>query len=132
MALAATEDDVVDFLNGTGSLVDGTNLFRGPVRPADRVPDGTVFVMETSGEQPRHYRASTEVHYPGLQVRVRSAKEQFEAGVTLARLVLETLHRATIAGYLMLEAVTSRPNPLGRDEEGRWEWSINFKATIDE
>ena len=132
MALASVEDDVVDLLDGIGGLTKGTNLFSGPVRSADRTPSPCVFVQETAGLAPRHHRGTVELRYPGVMVRVRSAEESFEAGLTLARLVVSTLHRNPPSGYIELAVDSSRPNPLGRDEKGHWEWSINATATIDE
>ena len=132
MPFSKFEDDVVDQLDGVGGLTKGTNLFAGPRRPVDRTVGQAVFVTPTSGDPPRHYRASTEVRYPAARVLVRSTQDTYETGLTLARLVLETLHRNPPAGYIELQSRTSDPLPLGQTEDGYWEWSINILGTIDE
>lgn len=114
---------------GALSLVEGTNLFRGPLREdeAQGVPVGiAVFVTTQDGAPPSPYMGATPESFWTAQVRirVRSARDAFDAGQTHARLILTTLHLATLTGYVACRSTNSEPGYLGVDPTDHHQWLV--------
>lgn len=113
------------------SLVVGTNLFRGPVRPvANGVPAKAVFVLVTGGPGPVPYLDAAEngdTWHFDVQVRIRGERESFAATRTLARGIRNALHRAAISGYLSALSIESEPVFMGFDGSERPEFSTKVR-----
>jgi hypothetical protein len=130
--MATTPDlDLATYL-GTqiGALTLGTNLFVGKTRAVgDNIPSKAVFCLATGGPTPQAYMDGTAVEErPSMvQARIRSEPRDFDGGQTLARLVRDTAHHASISGYIDVEAQQAEPFPIGEDAKGHHEWSINFR-----
>lgn len=130
------EEDVASYLNANvGSLTLGTNLFEGPPRyhttpESSHIPDECVFVMETGGPAAEAFLGSTsyEDRQNGVQIRVRSAGEDYSGGRTLARAVRDALHHAAVSGYADVSVRASSPDYLGVTEKGHHEWSVSVLA----
>jgi len=115
-------EDIGNYLEQNGIGVLGTDIFLGQL-PAS--PDNVVALFEYAGYPP-WLKLSCE--RPGLQVRVRST--HYTTGRTKIEKVTQVLHgvtEQTINGvrYVIIQAEQS-PFPLGRDENGRIEWAVNF------
>lgn len=113
----------------------GTNLFNGPVRPAGRgVPMRAIFVLPTGGPGSTLYRedSTLEQMFEGtIQIRIRSAHEDYAGGVQLALDVRTELHCQPPSGWNDLRIRESLPNYLGPDATGCHEWSLNAVAWIE-
>lgn len=94
-------------------------------------PDKVIALFETGGLGPETFLGtSTTVESPGLQIRVRGAKQDADT----PRLQIERIYQAVIswggftqAGvkYLGFRALQA-PFMMGRGENERVEWSVNF------
>jgi hypothetical protein len=125
--------DVANFLAGSGlGLTLGTNLFVGSIRPASSsgpsMPPQAVFVISTPGPAPLTFKGAGQgsLSMGMIQVRLRSQPNDFLTAQTLSRQIRDTLHRATIAGYVYVVARQSEPQYLGQDQQGNEEFSLNF------
>lgn len=139
--MATPDADVVAKLvaNSPGgvALTSGTNIFRGPLRPASTsapgpssIPTKAVFVLATGGPPPSPYLGSgLNVYESNVQVMVRSELADFAGGQTLARACITVLQQAIPSGYISFLVVESEPNYLGADAQGCHLWSVNLTAT---
>ncbi len=137
MATAPDDDVYTRLAAAVPGLTAGTNLFTGPVREVgDTVPGECVFVLASGGAAPQAYAGPTavETRFSGVQVRVRSAKQSFDAGETLARAVCAALHhqQASMSGYINVRALQSEPLYIGEDKAGYHGWSINLELVHDQ
>lgn len=134
MALKNAAADVMAALSGlvvSGvELTDGVNLFNGGVRPNDETPAPCVFLLNTGGGAPSPYVSGSRrsMYFATVQVMVRGAVEDFEAGESLARGVLAELALLVPTGYVSIFARESAPTPIGYDDAGRPMWSLNFEV----
>jgi hypothetical protein len=75
---------------------------------------------------------------PGIQVRVRGDAGDFRTAERLAKQVWDALHGLggrTLAGGTWLQLALcqqSAPMPLGRDGNGRPEWTVNARCEIEQ
>lgn len=127
------DSDIVAYLNGNASLVSATNLFEG-VMPES--PDACVAVAATGGELSEDYASGDSlsaptVEYSRFQVMVRDAGHAAarSKAVTLYAL-LANLGPTTLSGrtYELVESIDGEPSLLGQDQNGRWEYVMNFRA----
>jgi len=111
----------------TASLgVLGTTLFYGPVRDGVGIGNVAIFVLDVGGFAPVADLGGADA--PDLrerssQIRVRSEKDAYTAGYTVAQAAWEAIHKRQPAGYVSWEA--GEPIYIERDESGRHHWSIN-------
>ena len=110
-------------VSGPG-LTEGTNLF---ISILPELPDAIVAVFDYSGSDPEQNFAYWR---PSVQVRVRGAREAYEAAYQLAmdiRAYLVASHNVTINGsrYIGIWAKGDIIS-LGRDGNNRPELSVNF------
>lgn len=130
---AQIEVDMVAALAAAGlGLTTGTNLFYGPMRDGDGDPDALVTVLLSGSYafQPVYGGADAPDLKPlSVQVRVRSAIEDYTGGSTLAQAVVEALHKRETGSANVSWLVQSAPLFLGIDNKGRHGWSINILAT---
>ncbi|WP_368667763.1 MULTISPECIES: minor capsid protein [Corallococcus] len=104
------------------------NLFTAPMPEADgEVPDRAVALLATGGAGPQAYMGLRRAAYiaPGCQVRVRSAREDFEGGQRLAQAVFSALHLEALASCSVVRAEGSAPAYLGTDGADRHCWVFN-------
>lgn len=114
---------------GAGTQYD---VFMGPVRdpdPSKGIPDEATFCLANGGREPMPFLQDGNPCYrwSSVQVRVRSAQNQFAAGQTRARAVREALHISAISGYVAVRVRESEPLYLGQDESGHHHWSVNVE-----
>ena len=104
------------------------NLFTAPMPEADRnVPDRAVALVVTGGAEPKSYIGKGRAAYlaPGCQVRIRSAREDFEGGQNLAHNVFVVLNLSVLAPYAMVRAEESAPAYMGTDAADRHRWVVS-------
>ena len=116
-------DDIKDYLEQNDIGTFGADLFIGQIPPS---PDDCIALFEYAGEPPDlHW----EGEYPGLQVIAR-AKKYTDARSTIEQVknVLHGVVEETINGtrYLLIHARQS-PETLGKDENGRQLFVVNFR-----
>jgi hypothetical protein len=119
-----TAADLASILGAGGlGLSIGTNLFLGPVIEDDDavVPDLACFVLQTGGDAPVSYLGGGRKTYRAItcQVRIRSARESFQAGHLLALAALDALHLADAAPYTLIEVEEGSPSYFGTDSSDR-------------
>ncbi|QSQ10760.1 minor capsid protein [Myxococcus landrumensis] len=113
----------------------GANLFLGPTLEADdaTVPDVSCFVLQTGGDPPQGYLGGRRTYRTvTCQVRVRSARESFKAGQSLALAALDVLHLANAAPYVLIEVDEGSPNYVGTDGSDRHWWTFTAEASFVE
>jgi hypothetical protein len=135
--MATTPDaDIVTLLDSAvGSLTAGTNLFRGKRRPVGPyIPGESVFCLSTGGPGPEAYADGTSIEefHSAVDVSVRSDKDDFDGGQTLARAVRTAINHATIAGYIDVRIGTSDPLYIGEEDSGFHLWTINVEMWHEE
>lgn len=107
----------------------GANLFTAPMPEADGdVPDRAVALVVTGGAGPLPYLGPGRAAYlsPGCQVRIRSAREDFQGGQLLARSLFEVLHQTPLMPSVFVRAEESAPAYLGTDGADRHRWVLNL------
>jgi len=116
-------DDIALYLETQGVGTCGTDIFAGTM-PSQ--PNNCIVLYEYAG-YPRYLVWNGE--RPGLQVRVRNTS--YSAGRTKIEEVVQTLHGVceytapSGVRYLLIRAEQS-PESLGQDDNGRFEWVVNF------
>ncbi|NOJ81186.1 hypothetical protein HNV28_23145 [Myxococcus xanthus] len=63
---------------------------------------------------------------PGCQVRIRSAREDFQGGQQLAHSLFEVLHQTPYVPSVTVRAEESVPVYLGTDTTDRHRWILNI------
>ncbi|WP_404362877.1 hypothetical protein ACIHQR_23090 [Corallococcus coralloides] len=107
----------------------GANLFSAPMPEADGdVSDWAVALIVTGGAEPQAYLGLRRAAYlaPHCQVRVRSAREDFEGGQRLTQAVFASLSQAVLSPYAVVRADDSMPTYVGPDGTGCHKWVMNF------
>lgn len=124
--------DVIAFLNGKLSLVTGTNLFEGGIRPATNgIPRNAVFITETGGNPPiRVMSQINEIHRVFVFIRVRWS--DYASGVAKTEAIRQELQAASIAGYLDFSALQSRATYVGLIEQGDHIWMLGYTITFEQ
>lgn len=126
--------DVAQFLNGktVGAvpLTLATNLFIGRMPDTDKTQSPCVAVLNTGGASPQSLLSGDRqsVYSASVQVMVRSSADDFAAGESLARGVIEWCHQQVIAGYLSWYSRDSQPALLGPDSDQHLVWALNLDA----
>ena len=126
-------DVATKIASGVGSLTLGTNCFAGPIRDVGSgIPDTSVFVVGTGGFPVEAFidgGSGTGLEKPAVRVLVRSDRNDFSGGVTLADSVLAAIDMNPPTGYVEARTTTSDPIYIGTDDTGHHEWSINVELT---
>jgi hypothetical protein len=132
MRFSKVVEDVL--VNSSLSLTAGVNLFVGDV-PADR--DNIVVITDTTPAQinERNY----VYHYPSFQIYVRNIK--YADGYDLIDAILNELDKkvnfdftdpdSSIEWHVVSIQIFSGPFVLGRDENDRSQFTINFNGQIE-
>jgi hypothetical protein len=115
---------------GAVTLVVDTNLFVGPERPVrTEVPELAVFCLNLPGPIAEPYCGIDEDFYRfQVEITVRSAPSEFQAGEDLARLVVEKLQRQPPSGYVSVLVQQSQPEYQGDDDNRIHGWTIVFEC----
>ncbi|ADO68702.1 minor capsid protein [Stigmatella aurantiaca] len=128
-----TAADLVVLLGSSGlGLSVGGNLFAGPALEDDdaTVPDTAAFVFQSGGDPPQSYigRGRQTLRTTTCQVRIRSAREDFQAGQLLALAALDVLHLAPLPPYVRISVSEGSPSYFGTDSSDRHWWSFTVDA----
>lgn len=85
-------------------------------------------LVVTGGAGPLPYLGPGRVAYlsPGCQVRIRSAREDFQGGQQLAHSLFEVLHQTQLVPSVTVRAEESVPVYLGTDRMDRHRWMLNL------
>lgn len=130
-----TAADLASILAASGiGLTVGTNLFLGPAIEDDDavIPDVSCFILQTGGDPPLTYLGGGRTSYREVtcQVRIRSARESFQAGHLLALAALDALHLASAPPYVKVEVEEGSPNYFDTDGSDRHWWSFTVSAAF--
>lgn len=114
-----------------------SNIFRGPVREdeAAGVPVGIAAFVRTTGGSVVPYMGAApneNLWRTTVNVWVKSARDTFDAGQTLARLVLTTLHLASLTGYIKCCSLNGEPGYLGLDPTDHHQWLVTVELWYKE
>ena len=112
---------------GLGTV--GTSIFSN-YKPA--TPDNVLCVFGYAGSPPDRTHDTSGNAHPGIQVWIRDTSAA--TGRTRIESVFNLLDgsgnfTASSVYFVELNAVQS-PIPMGRDENGRTEYSLNFQTTV--
>lgn len=116
---------VADLLVTAAVGTQGTDLFIG--FQSDKV-HACVAVYEGPGRDPNPKWA---LDFPAVQVIVRSAPGAYTTGRAKAQAVKDALLGISPDSTTRGIAMRGDINPLGQDESGRFEWSLNFQLTVE-
>lgn len=117
-------------LNGSSSLVTGTNLFSGPEQAVGTgIPSAAVFCRTYGGLSPVPYLGnSADLRTFSVQVLIRGDQGDYDTTRTLARTLWERLHRYLGAGggYIDFMCQQADPVDLGSGDDDRPRFAINL------
>jgi hypothetical protein len=120
-------DALADYLQLNGLGVTGTDLFVGFL-PAE--PDAVTVLYSTGGPAPELRRP---YELPSFQVRTRgtNARTAYDRCKAVYER-LHGLHDTQLGVHYLVDcyALQSSPVAIGRDEAGRYEYTLNFQARI--
>lgn len=119
-------DDIAQYLADGGLGTLATNIFT-TYQPSS--PASCVTVLETGGPEPLEIAG---IKSPTFQILVRNSnydtgKTKFDSVRSRLQSVKNTTIGNTFFYYILL---ISEGGHIGRDEPGRDEWSLNFRAQI--
>lgn len=119
-------------LEDIGTLVPadiGSALFYGDYPSS---PDNIITIYPSGGTDPAHSFTDREFENPSIQIRVRN--KSYPAGFAQCERIKDTLDglaERVINGNRYLSIMQQGDIlPLGRDDSGRHEWSINFNVRV--
>lgn len=122
------ETDIAARLAAQGFGTVGTNIFVDYKPPT---PDNIICVFGYAGSPPERTHDSSGNDHPGVQVWVRNTSAG-TCRTTIERVYnnLDGLTNTTLTStfYPEINAVQS-PMPMGKDENGRTEFALNFAVT---
>ena len=127
--MTVPESAISAYLASCGFGTVGTSIFTN-VKPA--TPDNLVSVFGYAGSAPDWSHDTSGNRHPGIQVWVRNtnaatARTNTENIYNL----LDGITNTTLSGnYFEGIFVNGDPIPMGKDENGRTEFSLNFSTTI--
>jgi hypothetical protein len=123
--------DVANYVSSNGFGELGVNVFIGNVKPVSQfVPEEAVFVLgETGRASNRVHSGLREIRFPSVQVRVRS--NDFGSGFNLIQGIHDLLFRAILPGYIDCRPLQSEPVFFEEDENGNFEWFLNFELKYE-
>lgn len=130
--------DVATVLGAAGiGLTLGTNLYTGPMRAheAEGVPNEAVFVITVGGRSPIDYcdhSHTPQLHFPRVQIMVRSDPHDWDGGLALANDIYEAIHSKEPSGYVSARSAESAPIHVGETDNGEFLWSINVDLIKEE
>jgi len=120
------EADIAAYLATGGFGTVGTSIF---VNTMPATPDNCIAVSVYAGSPPERTHDSSGNDNPSVQVRVRN----MNAGTARTKVeqvynYLDGITNTTIGStfYLGIFAINSGPIPMGKDENGRTEYTHNF------
>lgn len=129
------DEAIVDVIAAAiGSLTKGDNLLMGPVRPAATgEPTLACFVLKSGGRPIEPYAGGDTVsddEFVSVQIRLRGDRKKFGDGQTLAKQILDAVHKSNPTDCLpdSTLAIQAEPIYIGEDEQGNPEWSMNFET----
>lgn len=124
--MSAIDDLAIQLANDTGYSI-GNRLFKANLPP---IPDAAIAILNRIGEQPNPY--IPEKSNPMFQVLVRDTN--YAAGVAILARVRQSLEAKTPttigSTYFYYIIALSEGGWIGRDDNGRDQWSMNFKCQI--
>lgn len=129
--------DFVSYLDANSTrFTSAVNLFRGPVRATSTdgsVPIEAAFVMDITGRGPeRTFGPGTEIRYPTVQVRVRSAS--YTQGFNLTRHIYDTMQSASPSTgntYIDVYSLQSGFGYLEQDKNMHHHWAVSFRLVYN-
>lgn len=117
--------------DGVGTL--GTTLFLSHMPES---PDACVAIYEYGGSVPEMTMGAGlyAINRPRVQVKVRTAREDYPGGATKARAARDSLagivnQTLSTVAFARVSPTTSI-NPLGMDENDRHQFSVNFEVWL--
>jgi len=119
-------DDIKTHLDADATI--GTTVFLSFMPDT---PDNAIAVFESNGDTPD---ASEGTKYDIIQFQIlvrgpeRNETSSYDMARAKAAQVFTSLHNATIAGYVYVQALNAGVIPIGEDAKNRAEVSINFEC----
>lgn len=122
--------DIATALQSAALGTLGTDLYVSTVLDDDAggtiVPDAAIFVAQSSGAAPQPFLGGSDaedIYFVIVQIRIRSARNSYQAALARLPLIHEALHKQQPAGYISW--LVDPPIQLGPDDKTRHEWSVN-------
>lgn len=121
--------DVVDYLEDQTRGTVGTDIFAS-VKP-ESAPDECIIVYETGGVEPD---PDIPLADPTFQVYVRNS--DYASGKAVVDNIVDDLHQwrggtlVTGGNHFYFILLMGEPGHIGRDDQGRQEWTANFRTRI--
>ena len=123
-------EDISTALTNAG-VVGGSTGWAVQRRHMQSDPDKVVVIYETGGDAPEQRWA---IDYPGFQIRVRSAADDFVGARQKLLDVFNTLHSGEVnigGAYVFCYCIQSGPIPMGADEVRRPSFVQNYRVMKD-
>lgn len=122
-------EDLADYMASQGvGIIEGGDASLFEDFMPDK-PDNAVMIKDTGGSKPDVYLPTRE---PTFQVLVRN--KDYSAGKAVAESIRTLLHRSANltcgSTHFYFIALTAEGGHIGRDDEGREVFSLNFQARV--
>lgn len=123
------ENAIAAYLQTLGLGTVGTNIF---VNTKPATPDNLISVFGYAGRAPERTHDGSGNSRPGIQVWVRNASAGTgRSTIESAFNALDGLSNTSLSGrYFLIVNALQSPEPMGKDENGRTEFSVNFSTII--
>jgi len=122
-------EDIAQKLDDDSVGTVATDIFVG--WQTEDMPEAVIVVLESTGLSPDRYLPTAR---PGFQIYIRN--KSYAAGAAKAQAVRNSLHQ-TLPGTLVTSGnffyyifALQEPIYIGRDEQERHEWTINFVSQV--
>jgi len=125
---AIVEADIAAYLATKGYGTVGSTIFVNFLPPT---PDNCIIVSGYAGGAPMRTHDTSGNEAPSVQIRVRNTSTATaRSKIQQIYNTLDGITNTTLSStfYLGIESINSGPIPMGKDENGRQEYSWNFSC----
>jgi len=124
------ETDMTNNLNGDLGLTKGTNLFEGAVTDLKNIiPDFSIFCRGIGGPAAdRVFQLAYEITKAQISIYVRSNINERTIARSKMQCIYDYLKSEIPDNYLDCRCLQSQPQELGRDDKGRWLFTMTFEC----
>ena len=111
----------------TNSIVEGVTGWTCYISYLPPDPDQAITIMDLGSEEPDNTE-NTKYDMTMARILIRAPKLEYDTAQTQFESIFDTLHDATISGYIFVYALNATPIVIGYDQNERPVISLEIKA----